>query len=168
MIKNLFRKKKLKYFKLDKYDIGKAELDFWKTIDVKSGKKRLIVRVRIEKPTIPDIAQYSKCISIIWDYQPNEANLPCIEDRNQHEEFERALDDLTMYNNLSFLMGVSNGMGMKEWAFYSKDTDEFMVLFNERTSNLPKLPIKIHFYDDPEWEIWKEKLKFHEKGNEKS
>lgn len=81
-------------------------------------------------------------------------------------EFESSLDDLTMYTNLSFLMGVSNGRGLKEWAFYVKDCDEFMENFNKALENQPGYPIKVQFIGEPNWEVWKEKLEIYERSQE--
>ncbi len=155
-----------KHFELEKYDIGEADLWYWRTVCVESEDSTLIIRVRIEKPKLPDLEEYNKCVSITWKYIPGPKQLPVFETNEKHEDFERALDDLTKYNNLSFLVGVSTGMGYKEWVFYVKDNDEFIHIFNERLSYLPRYPIEIEFYDDPAWEIWREKVEFYDKSKD--
>lgn len=161
MFGKIFKDKNRKHFELDKHDIGEAEIDYWSTVSVESDDTFLIVRVRTEKPPLPDLSEYKHCVSILWEYAAEQKGLPGKEVNEQQLSFECALDELMMYNNLSFLMGVSNGMGLKEWVFYVKDNDEFMEQFNRSLSNLPEFPVKIEFIEDPNWSIWGEKLEFY-------
>ena len=70
MFRNLFSNKTKKYnhFDLDKHSIDNAELDYWRIVDVSNDDVRLIVRVRTEKPNLPDIDKYNKCVSVTWKY----------------------------------------------------------------------------------------------------
>ena len=164
MLGRIFGKKK--HFELDKYDIGQSELSYWSTVSVETDELLVIVRVRTEKPMLPDISEYNKCVSIVWEYQPGLQQLPEKSVNEEHVAFEGALDDLSMYNNLSFLMGVSNGKGLKEWVFYVKDCDEFMEIFNKALENQPRYPVKVQLFDDPDWEIWHEKLEVYENSKD--
>jgi hypothetical protein len=166
MFRRILGNKKKKHFDINKYDIGESELNYWSTVSVETDEFLVIVRVRIEKPRLPDIAEYNKCVCIAWEYTPDIKQLPEDDVNEAHVEFESSLDELTMYNNLSFLMGVSNGRGLKDWAFYVKDCDEFMEILNKALENRPLYPIKVQFIDDPNWEIWKEKLEIYEKSQE--
>ena len=59
-------------------------------------------------------------------------------------------------------MGVSTGLGEKEWVFYVKDTDEIMQIFNDLLKGSPGYPVSIDFYDDENWAAWHEKLEYHQ------
>lgn len=43
------------------------------------------------------------------------------------------------------------GNGLKEFAFYIADRDQFMAAFNAALRSHPRYPIEIDFYEDPEW-----------------
>lgn len=168
MLKKLFGKKKSEYshFDLDKHPIDSAELDYWKIIEVSNEGMRLVLRLRIEKPRLPDIDKYSNCVTIGWKYNAVEDGLPSAADKLTHDDFEDAMDQLTMYNNLSFLMGVSTGLGEKEWVFYTKDTDEFVLILNECLAKSPKYPIDVNYYEDDAWSVWQEKLVFYQNSGQ--
>lgn len=146
-----------------KYEM-ENELKYWKILEIKKDKKILIARIRIQKPDYSDIDQYKEAVVIGWSWNSQDDNLKPPDDVNEKQlVFERALDDLTGDNNLSYLIQVTTGLGHKEWVFYTKDKDEFMQIFNSLLEGYEKFPIDIKFYNDPDWKIWTEYLDLYKK-----
>lgn len=59
MLRSILGSNKKKRFEIDKYDIGESELNYWSTVSVETDEFLVIVRVRMEKPRLPDIADYN-------------------------------------------------------------------------------------------------------------
>ena len=142
----------------DANEIPADELSHWVTAEAENSGTRVIFRLRTAQPPIADIGSYTSGISIRWHYDSMGSGMPPGDVNAQQVSFEEAIDELTMYNGHSFLMLVSTGLDYKEWVFYSKDRDRFMNGLNSALEDHPKYPLKIEFYDDPEWKIWREVL----------
>lgn len=143
------------------------ELKYWKVISVKEDNKTLIIRLRIERPNYNDIHLYKSAVVIQWRWPNADKSPKPPEDVNQRQiEFEEAIDELTGDNDLSYLIQVGTGLGLKEWVFYTKDRDAFMVKFNDFLKGHDQYPIQIEFYDDPDWKIWLQFLDIYKRGIE--
>jgi Family of unknown function (DUF695) len=140
----------------DDYQIPADELDHWVFAEAENDEARVLFRLRTEKPSIADISSYTSAISIRWPYNSLGSGMPPADVNAQQRSFEEAIEGLTMYNGHSFLMLISTGLDYKEWVFYAKDRARFMNGFNSALKSHPKYPLKIEFYDDPEWKIWSE------------
>ena len=136
------------------------ELDHWVIAKANNekNKARVVFRLRTSRPPIDDIDAYATGISIQWVYCGADSGMPTGDVNASQRAFEEGIEDLTMYNGWSFLMLVSTGMDEKEWLFYAKDRNEFMTRLNRALQDHPKYPLKIKFYDDPEWKLWNQIL----------
>ena len=127
----------------------------WVIVEAVNGAKRLVMRLRTDRPNQPDINAYSTAIVIGWEFPSLEGTAKPPEETYQRMlSFERAVDELSMENGHSFLMNVSTGLGLREWCYYAKDRERFMARFNELLAGRERYPLKIEFFDDPEWRVW--------------
>ncbi|WP_373687370.1 DUF695 domain-containing protein [Zooshikella harenae] len=119
-------------------------------VDVKSddGGKRLVIRIRKNKPPIPDIKKYKTCIEIKWDYSLQAAGMPDEKTSSAYKCFEEAIDELCWYNNLSFNVRITTGMGARVWVFYTKSYKEFIKILNRKLEELPTYPLNIWKYNN--------------------
>jgi len=116
-----------------------------------------VMRIRTEKP--PDIkcSDYSTAVVIKWPYESS-SPMPEQVDNLKMVAFEEAIDELFGLNNLSEMVQVTTGMGLKEWIYYTNNQDHFMRRFNELLTGHEPCPLAIEFYDDPCWEVWQDSL----------
>ncbi|MCG7984529.1 MAG: DUF695 domain-containing protein [Candidatus Thiodiazotropha lotti] len=152
-----FRKKEL--LQVGLHDIGEPELEYWNMLEVENEDVgNLVIRLRKSKPPIPDIDEYSTCVEIKWDYSDRSKGMPDEETSNLYNQFEAAVDDLFWYNNLSFNVRITTGLGERVWVCYTKSYEEFIKHLNNKLESLPNFPLAISYLDDSEWSIWKESL----------
>jgi hypothetical protein len=126
-------------------------------VNAVDGSQRVVMRLRIDRPTDSDIDSYATAVVIGWEFplQDGTASPPHVIYQKMLS-FERALDELSMENGHSYLMNVGTGLGLREWCYYTKDKMHFMRRFNELLAGRERYPLKIEFYDDPEWEVWRD------------
>jgi hypothetical protein len=131
-----------------------ARPEDWSVVTLRNEEsgRAAVLRVRFEKPARRDLALLRTAIVVQWPY-PDTNPMPPAEINEQQRQFERALDPL-MPSELSELVHVSTGVGLKEWIFYARDSATFMLRFNELLEGQPAYPLNIEFYDDPEWRVW--------------
>ena len=152
---------KKKNFELDLHCIGEEELTHWSILNVSHPDNDLIIKIRKSKPPIPDLAKYKTAVEIEWDYSEESTGMPPKETLSAMNDFEDAVEELSCYNNLSFMPRATLGAGLRAWLFYTKSKDEFMELFNTYLVGMPNLPLKISFYEDASWALWSEALEDH-------
>ena len=141
--------------KRDDTELPPDELEHWFTAEFSKDEEWTFFRIRMARPELSDIAEYTTCISIRWP-GGDESGFPEDDLPSYHEAFEEAIGDLTMYNGHSFLMLVETCDDYKEWMFYAKDRDRFMDIFNDELKRHRKYPLKIEFYDDADWKLWRQ------------
>lgn len=131
-------------------------LDEWAIVrainEENSGAR--VFRLRRMKPKGAYVANLITALTITWDYDP--AHLfPKGEEKDAMLQFERALDVLADGDE-SALVQVATGMGTKEWLYYVVDPESFVAHMNRLLRGHPRYPIKIEWYDDPRWELWRD------------
>lgn len=137
-----------------------SQLESWRVLHARNDTlgQHLVVRIRIEKPSLPSGVRYDTAVLIEWAYEGNAGELPDSETTESMMNLDQALDPLTCENGFSELVCVKTGLGVRQWLFYSGDRARFMTEFNQCLANHPPFPVEILFDDDPEWTIWKEFL----------
>lgn len=133
------------------------ELKHWHLFAAKNADGVIIVRLRVEKPTLHDIHLYQSSVVVKWEYESeDQSGMPSDVEKELMDEFEVATDELTRYNGNSYLVVVATGLGVREWIYYGKDYEAFIDKLNACLRGYEKFPIEIEHYDDPEWKNWED------------
>lgn len=105
-----------------------------------------------ELPT-PETRQKFRWLTVIsWKYDRSIRNGMPPEDTNkQMIALEDAIDELERAALCRHAYSRT-GNGLKEFAYYIPDRDEFMAAFNRALRKHPRYPIEITFYEDENWE----------------
>jgi hypothetical protein len=154
---------KRKYFKPGLYDISdESELINWVMLDIENPDLgSAVIRLRTSKPILPDIKKYKICVEIKWDYSLQSAGMPDENVSNSYKNFENLVDELFWYNNLSFNVKIITGFGERVWVIYTKSYNEFIDILNKKLDGAPTYPLKISYYEDPNWEVWRDGVNEH-------
>jgi hypothetical protein len=112
----------------------------------------VIVKFVNELPGIDTQKQLTSLTVVSWKYDGSSNNgMPTKEINLKMITLESALEK-AMDESKSYVHAYSRtGNGLKEFVYYSKDTDEFMPLLNETLQSHERYPIDIDFYEDSEW-----------------
>jgi hypothetical protein len=127
----------------------------WVYVDAVNGADQLVMRLRTDRPADADIDSYRTAVVIKWEYprEPGTASPPA-DVLQRMEVFGEAVAGLAWAAGCSYLMNVSTGLGRREWCYYTKDRGEFMLRFNALLAGHDRYPLRIEFFDDPEWKVW--------------
>ncbi|HVJ94922.1 MAG TPA: DUF695 domain-containing protein [Labilithrix sp.] len=129
------------------------ELKHWRILDMRNGDERVIARVRINRPDLPDLAAFRTAVSVVWPFEGDEG-WPDPETKAAMDSFEDALIELSSENDFSYLMLVRTGLGARVWLYYTADLARFTSELESRTSALGEPPIRVEATVDPEWGEW--------------
>jgi len=135
---------------------NKNKKEQWFVFEVKNDDLAVVHRLRADKPLNKDIKKFDQLIIISWKYEANEVGFPFKEDQEEINEFEQAIDELTCDKDLSYLMLVKTGKGLREWVFYVKDVGNFVQQFNKLLLGRKAFPIEVTRYVDKNWDCWQE------------
>jgi hypothetical protein len=120
---------------------------------LKAEKQGKVSLCRLRKSHPP--AGFPTLIRIVWEYSGEEYNgFPHPDARKMMDDFEDAVGPVCDKHDFSRLMLVITGLGLKEWSFYAKDFNAFMLEFNHLMNGKPVVPIKIVYEQDPEFKYW--------------
>lgn len=122
-----------------------------------STRETAVFRIRTERPGYADTSDFSTAISILWRFQ-SKSGFPPQSEKRRMDDFEDAIEELAWFNGYAELFFVATGDGVREWLFYTRDRARFLNELNRALEPLPKLPLEIEYYDDPNAEAWKEVL----------
>lgn len=98
---------------------------------------------------------YPDRVIISWSYQSAEG-MPSKSEREAMDRMEDLLAPYVEQTSLSTLVLVSTGEGLREWVYYAKSQEEFMAKFNQALHGLPRFPINIDLWKDPEWKRYED------------
>jgi hypothetical protein len=131
-----------------------AQLQAWRIVTATNDDsgQAAIFRIRMSKPSREDVDSLRTAVVVKWPYDASAVKPPDAVNQQQRK-FEQALDPLSSDDN-SELLQVTTGMGVKQWVYYARSRDVFMSRFNKRLKGHPAYPVKIEFYDDPQWKVW--------------
>jgi hypothetical protein len=128
--------------------------DSWTVATGEDNGKPMIVRLRSNIPDGVDIKNYPHLLGISWEYEPARENgMPSETDHERMVLLEKLLDALEIQKTAYMTVAVTCN-GVKEWHWYSKNTDETIQLMNTALSEQAKFPIKILIEEDPAWSVY--------------
>jgi len=131
-----------------------AQENDWLIAEAEQDGKPVILRAMSSVPRGIKTEEFSKLVSIFWEYRsPNDAGMPDSDTNEQQLTFESALEALAE-GGYSYPMIVVTGNGVKEWHWYTKDSQAWMDRLNEQLKDHPTYPLAIELSDDPEWSLY--------------
>jgi hypothetical protein len=136
---------------------SEAYLRTWRIYEISNDvlNQRVVVRLKMTRPELAELKPLHHAVVITWPYESDDSMPP--PDVNQAQlQFERSLDPLTCDNGNSESVRVTTGAKVKEWLFYAESTELFMKGMNDLLRGQPAFPVKIEFFNDPDWKIWQE------------
>ncbi|MGQ3210646.1 MAG: DUF695 domain-containing protein [Shinella sp.] len=117
-------------------------------------EKPLIFRSLSAVPTGVREADLPNHVAIVWPYDSQSNGMPNSDTNIAQIAFEDALETLDV-NTVGRLVLIVTGNNRKEWHWYVKDFDDWMVQMNQMLEMQPLYPIEImHFYE-PDWALHK-------------
>jgi len=92
-------------------------------------------------------------VILVWRYN-GEKGMPSIEERERMEELESSLEAAVEKGGFSTLALVSTGDNLKEWTYYAKSENEFLLRLNAALVHKKRFPIEVHAGPDPQWSTY--------------
>jgi hypothetical protein len=136
-----------------------SDVQMWATAistSANSGRK-IIFRYAKQLSATFDRASQPIRIIIAWKYQ-SDRGMPNAEDHQRMNLLEDTLQSVLIGDRFATLALVSTGEDLREWTYYAKSEDEFMVRLNLAFGDMAAFPIEIHIACDQSWEMY-EKFK---------
>jgi hypothetical protein len=130
--------------------------DEWLEVKREVNESEVLYRYRAAINPALCFSEYPTLVSITWEFAEYDDPFKfqgSVE--AHHADLETSLGGLNGEEN-GFLILVRTGEGVKEWLWYVKDFDDWMIKLNQSFSGKPAFPIKINPYDDPEWGTFKQ------------
>lgn len=125
-----------------------AELSQWRIAEIEGDSGTIVVaRVRLRRPDLPDLDQYTTAVSISW---PIDGSL-VPEVTKAMDEFEVSMED---FESFSCLIQVRTGLGERNWLYYSADGDRLVAAIRSRLAT-QGWPLTIEIKEDPSWAEWR-------------
>jgi len=131
--------------------IWAAPSDGWFAAKGETNGNLLIVRAKESLPDVNTRKVFPWLTVITWEYPLRSGGLPEPSVNDQIEVFESTTESKLEKAGLCVLAIIQTGNGKKEWSYYIQDREKFMEAFNKSFDGKPALPIKIEFYNDPDW-----------------
>jgi hypothetical protein len=136
-------------------DAVAAELKQWNIVRVDNpALGTAVIRIRLERPTLPNLAEYKTLVKIAWPYADD--GLPPSELADAMQSFESVIEPLTCENGFAYLCMVAMGQGKKEWFFYTTDRVRFTRTMTSLFGGRARFPIRTTSEPDPEWQQWRD------------
>ena len=82
--------------------------------------------------------------------------MPDADVREWMDSTEDALRSAVEEDEFASLVLVSTGENLREWTYYTRSGDGFMVRLNEALGGRPKVPVDIHIGEDSQWTMFYE------------
>jgi hypothetical protein len=126
-----------------------VELAHWRIAEIKGdGGSVVVARVRLRRPDLADLDQYTTAVSISWPIV-DDTLLP--EVTPAMDEFEVSMED---FESFSYLIQVRTGLGERNWLYYSSDGDRLAAAIRSRLAT-HGWPLTIVTREDPSWAEWR-------------
>ncbi len=127
-------------------------MDQWSVSKAKEKENSVEYTYRNQVPDGVDVTDYPYLLSILWKYElSGSAELSEEKIAEQQDQLNEILMDKM---EKGILMASVIGSGRREWILYVTDPDEWLKNFHLGLKDLPDLPLAIHQYKEPEWNIW--------------
>jgi hypothetical protein len=124
----------------------------WMVAQGQNNGEPLIMRALAELPTEQVRRGYQWLAVLHWEYRAAENGFPGREEDASMNEMEDIVDRHIDKQGLGMLVVSRIGAGSKEWSYYIHDREEFMAAFNRSFENRKRMPVRIEFFHDPEWQ----------------
>jgi hypothetical protein len=134
-----------------------SDVQLWATAistDVQNGRRIIFRYAKAFSPTFDRASQPIRII-IVWKYQ-SEMGQPIAEEHQRMNLLENALDSVLNQDHFATLALVSTGEDLREWTYYAKSENEFMVRLNYALAGMSAFPIEIHTACDPTWNMYEQ------------
>lgn len=121
----------------------------------------LPVFYRLEQwlPTAEERLSLPWLVVISWNYDGTGNNgMPCASDNLQMFELEDLIEEQIESPNALRRVYSRTGNHLKELVYYLRNRDEFLFRFNQVMAGQPRYPIELHFFEDEEWQDFRELL----------
>jgi hypothetical protein len=130
--------------------------DVWSVAIAEDNGKPLIIRVRHNILARVDPTKYPNLLAITWQYEPiSESGMPSKQDEERMSLLEDLLDQALESNGLAYLTVVVTGNGVREWQWYSGDTQQTMTAINTSLSGHKRFPVELVSEADANWEAYR-------------
>lgn len=123
----------------------------WEIIATESNVGKKVFRIRKVLPAGLQQAEFSECVMVEWKYG---AGLPDAVMGQRLSQFESFLEGLDDPAKGSLQAMVITGNGKREWVYYTKNYDAYMLALNAALLGKPRFPIEIEHSPDISWEYW--------------
>lgn len=96
-------------------------------------------------------------IGIMWRYKsPNASGMPSNEVDEWMNRFEDVLEVALETAGQAILTSILTGRGVREWQWYSRDTEETMALVNAALRGYQPFPVEFSAEVDPQWNAYEQ------------
>jgi hypothetical protein len=120
-----------------------------------SDGHRIIYRYRDEFGPSFKRSEFPDRVIIVWRYKSS-TGMPATAEGKSMDRFEDLLAPHVETPKVSFLVIVSTGENLREWTYYTRSKEKFMSEMNEALRNVPRFPVEITLWTDPEWKVYEE------------
>lgn len=98
-------------------------------------------------------------VVVSWAYDGSgDDGMPSAADNLRMFELEDLIEDEVASPNSLRHVYSRTGNHLKELVYYLRNRDEFLFRFNQVMSGQPRYPITLHFFEDEEWQDYRELL----------
>jgi hypothetical protein len=131
--------------------------DSWSVSAADADGLPLVIRVRNIASELADKDCFPHLIGILWRYEsPNASGMPSKEVEERMNHFEDVLEAALEDAGQAILTATVTGRGVREWQWYSRDTDETMSQINAALQGYQPFPIELSTQDDPRWDAYEQ------------
>jgi hypothetical protein len=96
---------------------------------------------------------YPHRVIVVWRYT-SDSGMPSRAEQESMDQLEGLLSPGLQESLLASLMLVSTGNNLREWTYYTKSEQEFMLKLNHALRQSASFPIEVHAARDPEWRTY--------------
>jgi Family of unknown function (DUF695) len=115
------------------------------------NSRKIIFRYAKQLSATFDRASQPIRIIIVWKYR-SDSGLPNAEDHQRMNLFEDNLESVLNGDRFATLAMVSTGENLREWTYYARSENEFMVRLNHAFAGMQAFPIETYIACDSSWE----------------
>lgn len=119
----------------------------------------VLYRLEQSLPTVEERLSFPWLAVISWVYDGSDNNgMPCARDNLRMFELEDLIEEQIQSPNTLRHVYTRTGNHLKELVYYLRNRDQFLLRYNQAMSGQPRYPIELHFFEDEEWQDFRELL----------
>lgn len=116
------------------------------------GDLPIVVAFTSELPAESIRRLYITMVVVSWQYDGRDNNgMPLPGTNAKMILLEDALEDIAETSILAIRAYSRTGNNLKEFVYYTRSQDEFIMSMNKKLAVHERYPIEITFYEDPHW-----------------